>query len=37
MTGLTMIDFVSLPPRARISVSYIGELDVEGFLNLKKL
>eukprot|EP01022_Parablepharisma_sp_SALTPOND_P018885 TRINITY_DN3149_c2_g1_i1.p1 TRINITY_DN3149_c2_g1~~TRINITY_DN3149_c2_g1_i1.p1 ORF type:complete len:945 (+),score=132.86 TRINITY_DN3149_c2_g1_i1:1642-4476(+) len=35
--GLTLIDFISLPPRARVSVSYSGEADVEGFLGLRKL
>jgi len=32
-----MIDFISLPPRARISISYSGEQEVEGFLGLRKL
>ncbi len=32
-----MVDFITLPPRARISVSYSGEPDAEGFLGLRKL
>ncbi len=32
-----MVDFVALPPRARISVSYSGEPEAEGFLSLRKL
>ncbi len=37
LTGLTMIDFISLPARARVSVSYSGERKCEGFLGLRKL
>ena len=37
ITGLTMLDFVSLPPKARITISYTGEIGGEGFLGLKKL
>jgi hypothetical protein len=37
ITGLTMVDFIALPPKARISLSYSGESDVEGFLGLRKL
>lgn len=37
VTGLTMIDFLALPPRARLSVVYQGEEAGEGFLSLKKL
>uniref|UniRef100_A0A7S3IP85 C1q domain-containing protein n=1 Tax=Strombidium inclinatum TaxID=197538 RepID=A0A7S3IP85_9SPIT len=37
LTGLTMIDFISLPARARVSVSYSGEKKCEGFLGLRKL
>ena len=43
-TGLTLIDFIALPARARITVSYSaqGKSDVvykgtEGFLGLRKL
>jgi len=37
ITGLTLIDFISLPPKARIAVSYNGDPEVEGFLGLRKL
>uniref|UniRef100_A0A7S3IAC5 C1q domain-containing protein n=1 Tax=Fabrea salina TaxID=342563 RepID=A0A7S3IAC5_9CILI len=37
ITGLTLIDFVALPARARVSISYSGDTNVEGFLGLKKL
>jgi len=37
VTGLTLIDFVALPPKARISVTYQGEEGGEGFIGLKKL
>ena len=37
LTGLTLIDFIALPARARISVSYSGESGAEGFLGLRKL
>ncbi|CAD8126069.1 unnamed protein product [Paramecium sonneborni] len=36
VTGLTMIDFISLPSRARINVAYQGDLG-EGFLSLRKV
>ena len=36
VTGLTMIDFVVLPARARLSVGYQGDMG-EGFLGLKRL
>jgi len=32
-----MTDFIHLPQKARISVSYSGEGEVEGFLGLRKL
>lgn len=35
-TGLTLVDFLALPPRSRITLSYSGEPG-EGFLNLRKL
>ena len=35
--GLTLIDFVALPARARISVSFSGESAAEGFIGLRKL
>ena len=37
IAGLTLIDFIALPPRAKISLSYNGERKCEGFLALKKL
>ena len=32
-----MIDFIALPARARISISYSGDVGAEGFLGLRKL
>ena len=37
LTGLTMIDFIALPARAMISLSYSGDKKCEGFLGLRKL
>ena len=37
VTGLTMIEFVSLPANSRLSISYVGEPDSEGFMGLRKL
>lgn len=37
ITGLTLIEFVALPARARISISFSGETIAEGFLGLRKL
>lgn len=37
LIGLTLIDFIVLPARARISVAYTGEVGGEGFLGLKRL
>jgi DNA-binding IscR family transcriptional regulator len=37
ITGLTMIDFIILPARARVSLAYTGEVGGEGFLGLKRL
>jgi hypothetical protein len=42
MTGLTLIDFIALPARARISISYssssgANKEKVEGFMSLRKL
>ena len=37
VTGLTLIDYIALPPKARISCSYQGEEGGEGFLGLRKL
>ena len=36
VTGLTMVDFIILPDKAKISISYTGEEGI-GFLGLKKL
>ena len=37
VTGLTLIDFLALPAKAKIAVVYEGETWAEGFLSLKKL
>ncbi|KAL0241566.1 hypothetical protein GEMRC1_006801 [Eukaryota sp. GEM-RC1] len=37
VTGLTCIDFLVLPARARLAISYQGEEGAEGFLGLRKL
>lgn len=37
VTGLTHIDFIALPARARITLVYQGESYGEGFLCLRKL
>lgn len=37
ITGLTHIDFLALPEKARIAISYAGEQKGEGFLSLRKL
>ena len=37
IAGLTMIDFIALPARARISIGYTGEIHSEGFIGLRKL
>lgn len=37
ITGLTLIDFLALPPLAKLAVTYNGEDPGEGFLSLKKL
>jgi hypothetical protein len=34
---MTLVDFVALPARARLSVSFDGDKPAEGFLNLRKL
>jgi hypothetical protein len=33
----TAIDFIALPPRARVSMTYAGEPGAEAFLGLRKL
>lgn len=37
ITGLTMIDYINLPDRSRISIIYSGEEGGEGFLSLRRL
>jgi hypothetical protein len=37
VSGLTMSDFIALPAKARVSVSYDGEKPAEGFFSLRKL
>lgn len=37
VTGLTAIDFIALPARARVSISFDGEKPAEGFFCLRKL
>ena len=37
ITGLTLLDFIALPARARISLTFSSESIGEGFLNLRKL
>ena len=36
ITGLPLIDFLALPPKARVSCTYQGE-EGEGFLGLRKM
>ena len=35
--GLTLLDFLALPPKARVAISYQGDEGGEGFLGLRKL
>ena len=37
VTGLTMLDFIALPARARLSLTFVCETPGEGFFNLRKL
>jgi hypothetical protein len=37
ITGLTLNEYVALPARSRLSLSYEGESNGEGFLCLRKL
>jgi len=37
VTGLTMIDFLALPAKAKLSIAYTGETAAEGFFSLRKL
>jgi len=34
---LTLIDYICLPERSRIAISYSGEEGAEGFLALRKI
>ena len=36
-TGLTYIEYLLLPARARISISYVCDVPGEGFLSLKRI
>ena len=35
--GLSLTDFIALPARARIAISYSGDTVAEGFMGLRKL
>jgi hypothetical protein len=37
VTGLTLLDFIALPARARVSLTFSGDTTGEGFFNLRKL
>lgn len=37
VTGLTLLDFIALPARARLSLTFQGEAHGEGFFCLRKL
>jgi hypothetical protein len=37
MTGITLIDFLVLPARARMSVTFTGDKYSEGFIGVRKL
>ena len=37
VSGVSLIDFLALPPKSRLALSYSGDLEVEAFLSLKKL
>jgi hypothetical protein len=37
ITGLTLLDFIALPARARVSITFSCESHGEGFFNLRKL
>lgn len=37
LLGLTLVDFICLPERSRVSVSFSGEDNSEGFFSLRKL
>jgi hypothetical protein len=37
VTGLTHVDYLALPAKARVALVYEGEEDAEAFMGLKKL
>ena len=37
MTGLTLLDFLALPPKAKVSCTFQGDEGGEGFLGLRKM
>jgi hypothetical protein len=37
ITGLTMMDYVALPARARVSLTFTGDANGEGFFSIRKL
>ena len=37
VTGLTLVDFLALPPKAKVGITYQGEEGGEGFLGLRKM
>ena len=37
VTGLTLLDFLALPPKAKVSCTFQGEDGGEGFLSLRKM
>lgn len=37
IAGITLIDFIALPARARVSIGFTGEIHSEGFIGLRKL
>ena len=37
VTGLTLLDFLALPPKAKVSLTFQGEDGGEGFLSLRKM
>lgn len=37
VTGLTCLDFLALPAKARVAITYAGDERGEGFLSLKRL
>ena len=37
VTGWTVVDFLALPARAKVTVTYEGQADAQGFISLRKL